>query len=131
VAVIALTYDQFLEDILIPWAPVVLIAVVGYFMWRTLRLMPRTKPQEISPKAKSPVRWSDIAGVDETKDELREVVDFLSDPKRFQRPAGNRQDPAGQGCRPRVRGQLLQPVSLLVHRDVRRAGRGAHPQAVS
>ncbi len=82
---IALTYDQFLEDILIPWAPVVLIAVVGYFMWRTLRLMPRTKPQEISPKAKSPVRWSDIAGVDETKDELREVVDFLSDPKRFQR----------------------------------------------
>ena len=82
---IALTYDQFLDDILIPWAPVVLIAVVGYFMWRTLRLMPRTKPQEISPKAKSPVRWSDIAGVDETKDELREVVDFLSDPKRFQR----------------------------------------------
>ena len=82
---IALTYDQFLDDILIPWAPVVLIVVVGYFMWRTLRLMPRTKPQEISPKAKSPVRWSDIAGVDETKDELREVVDFLSDPKRFQR----------------------------------------------
>jgi len=82
--VIALTYDQFLEDVLIPWAPVVLIAVVGYFMWRTLRLMPKTKPQEISPRSKTPVTWADVAGVDETKDELREVVDFLSDPKRFQ-----------------------------------------------
>ncbi len=82
---IALTYDQFLQDILIPWAPVVLILVIGYFMWRTLKLMPKTKPQEISPRAKSPVTWSDVAGVDETKDELREVVDFLSDPRRFQR----------------------------------------------
>jgi cell division protease FtsH len=81
---IALTYDAFVQDILMPWAPVVLIIVIGYFMWRTLRLMPRTKPQEISPKSKSPVVWSDVAGVDETKDELREVVDFLSDPKRFQ-----------------------------------------------
>ncbi len=45
--------------------------------------MPRTKPQEISPRSKCAVSWADVAGVDETKDELREVVDFLSDPKRF------------------------------------------------
>jgi cell division protease FtsH len=81
---IAITYDAFVQDILMPWAPVVLIIVIGYFMWRTLKLMPRTKPQEISPKSKSPVVWNDVAGVDETKDELREVVEFLSDPKRFQ-----------------------------------------------
>ena len=54
-------------------------------MWRTLKLMPRTKPQEISPKSKSAVTWADVAGVEETKDELREVVEFLSDPKRFKR----------------------------------------------
>ena len=59
--------------------------VIGYFMWRTLKLMPRTKPQEISAKSKSAVTWADVAGVDETKDELREVVEFLSDPKRFKR----------------------------------------------
>ena len=52
-------------------------------MWRTLKLMPRTKPQEISPRSKSSITWDDVAGVDETKDELREVVDFLTDPKRF------------------------------------------------
>jgi hypothetical protein len=31
-----------------PWAPVALILVIGYLMWRTLRLMPRTKPQAIT-----------------------------------------------------------------------------------
>ena len=48
-----------------------------------LRCMPRTKPQEIKPDSKSSIGWEDIAGVDEAKDELREVVDFLRDPKRF------------------------------------------------
>ncbi|HEX6116328.1 MAG TPA: ATP-dependent zinc metalloprotease FtsH [Solirubrobacterales bacterium] len=80
---VGITYDTFLNDVLIPWAPVLLLAVIVYFMWRTLKLMPRTKPQEISPRSKSAITWDDIAGVEETKDELREVVDFLSEPKRF------------------------------------------------
>ena len=54
-------------------------------MWKTLKLMPRTKPQEISSKSKQTVTFDDVAGVDETKDELREIVEFLSDPKRFKR----------------------------------------------
>ncbi|MGH2952474.1 MAG: ATP-dependent zinc metalloprotease FtsH [Solirubrobacterales bacterium] len=77
------TYQEFVDDVLIPWAPILLLAVIVYFMWRTLKLMPRTKPQEISPRSKSAITWDDVAGVDETKAELREVVDFLSDPKRF------------------------------------------------
>jgi cell division protease FtsH len=82
---VGITYDEFLNDVLIPWAPVLLLAVIVYFMWRTLKLMPRTKPQEISPKSKTAVSWDDIAGVEETKEELREVVEFLSDPKRFKK----------------------------------------------
>ena len=77
------SYDEFLQNFLIPWAPILLLAVIVYFMYRTLKLMPRTKPQEISPRSKSSITWDDVAGVDETKDELREVVDFLTDPKRF------------------------------------------------
>jgi cell division protease FtsH len=77
------TYQEFLNNVLIPWAPFLLLAVIVYFMYRTLKLMPRTKPQEISPRSKSSVTWDDIAGVDETKAELREVVDFLTDSKRF------------------------------------------------
>ena len=79
------SYNEFVSDYLIPWSPIVLILVIGYFMWRTLKLMPRTKPQEITPRSKSAVTWDEVAGVEETKDELRELVDFLSDPKRFKR----------------------------------------------
>ena len=81
-ALIALTYQEF-ENYLIVYVPVLLLGLIVYFMWRTLKLMPRTKPQEIAPRSKSAVKWSDVAGVDETRDELQEVVDFLSEPKRF------------------------------------------------
>ena len=79
------SYQEFLDNWLIPWAPILLFGVIIYFMWRMLRLMPRTKPQEISPRSKSSITWDDVAGVDEAKEELREVVDFLSHPKRFKR----------------------------------------------
>src|SRR3954447_21261699 len=67
------------------WGPLVLMALLVFIVWKTFRLMPRTKPQEITPRSKSAVEWSEVAGIDETKDELREVVEFLSDPRRFQR----------------------------------------------
>jgi cell division protease FtsH len=69
-----------------------MVALV-FVLWRTLRLMPQTKPVEIKPEANLEVGWEDIAGVDEAKAELREVVDFLRSPKQFERlgakvPAG-------------------------------------------
>src|SRR3954453_17719443 len=67
------------------WAPLLLMGALVYLVWRTLRLMPRTKPQQITPRSASSVAWADIAGVDETKDELREVVEFLRHPKQFKR----------------------------------------------
>jgi cell division protease FtsH len=52
---------------------------------RTLKMMPKTKPVQIKPDHLSEIEWDDIAGVDDAKAELREVVDFLRDPKRFKR----------------------------------------------
>jgi cell division protease FtsH len=61
-----------------------MIALV-FVLWRTLRLMPQTKPAQLNPEANLEVGWDDIAGVDEAKAELREVVDFLREPKQFTR----------------------------------------------
>ena len=34
------------------------------------------------------ITYNDVAGVDEAKEELKEVIDFLRDPKKFQRLGG-------------------------------------------
>ena len=47
--------------------------------------MPRVKPAKLEASASSSVSWGDVAGVEEAKAELQEVVDFLRYPKRFQR----------------------------------------------
>ncbi len=50
-----------------------------------VRTLPRTKPQEIKPDSASAVGWDDIAGVEDARAELQEVVEFLSAPERFAR----------------------------------------------
>jgi cell division protease FtsH len=67
------------------WAPIIFMGLIVFFLWRTLKLMPKTKPQEITPDSKSSIGWADVAGADEAKAELQEVVEFLRDPARFQK----------------------------------------------
>src|SRR4051812_28842748 len=47
--------------------------------------MPRVKVKSIERNSPSSARWDDVAGLDEAKAELTEVVDFLRHPARFER----------------------------------------------
>src|SRR4051812_2652150 len=76
------TYQQF-EDWAITWTPIIFMALIVFFLWRTIKLMPRTKPQEIRPTSNKSNGWDEVSGADEAKHELQEVVEFLRDPARF------------------------------------------------
>src|ERR1043165_4029832 len=73
------------ENWIITWAPIIFMGLLVFFIWRTMKLMPKTKPTEITPDSKSSVCWDDVAGADEAKAELQEVVDFLREPARFEK----------------------------------------------
>ncbi len=74
-----------IEDFITLYVPVLFMGLLVFLIWRTMKLMPKTKPQQITPRSKSAVTWDDVAGVEATKEELQEVVEFLSKPKHFKR----------------------------------------------
>jgi cell division protease FtsH len=75
-----------LRDGAAAWLPLlfaVMLFAMLYVLWRTLQVMPRvTAAKTISTRTK--ITWTDVAGLEEAKQELAEVVDFLRDPRRFE-----------------------------------------------
>src|ERR687895_176685 len=76
---------QDVGSIMFVWLPIVMFGLIIYLLWRTLQVMPRVKTTHVKPSSLSSVTWDEVAGLDEAKAEMREVVDFLRDPKRFER----------------------------------------------
>ena len=75
-------------DFATTWLPLAFFAILvltAWLLWKTVGMMPRVRPTHVDSRSKSSVTWDDVAGVEEVRGELMEVVDFLRDPKRFER----------------------------------------------
>src|SRR4051795_3801433 len=78
-----MTLWDHLSNTLLTWGPMLFMVLIVFFLWRTMKLMPKTKPQEIKPDSAGSAKWDDVAGADQAKAELQEVIDFLRDPEPF------------------------------------------------
>jgi cell division protease FtsH len=80
------SFTQEVQNFAVNWEPVIAIlffTALIFMMWRMLKVMPRVKPQRIKPASEQSVTFKDIAGVDDAKGELQELVEFLREPKSF------------------------------------------------
>ena len=88
--------ESFLKQLIISLAPILLlIGVIMYTMRGAGGAMGGKNPMSFGKskarlitKDESHVTFEDVAGVDEAKEEVSELVDFLSDPAKFTRVGG-------------------------------------------
>jgi cell division protease FtsH len=86
--------ESMLERILFSFGPIVLIVGVWLFMMRQMqsgggRAMGFGKSRaRLLTEKQGRITFEDVAGIDEAKGELQEIVEFLRDPQKFQRLGG-------------------------------------------
>jgi cell division protease FtsH len=88
--------DGFFKQLVISLAPILLlIAVILYTMKGAGGAMGGKNPMSFGkskarliPKDESNITFADVAGVDEAKEDVSELVDFLSDPGKFTKVGG-------------------------------------------
>src|SRR5512145_1993598 len=80
--------------IFLQWVPMLLFIGVWVFFMRQMQgggakalSFGKARARLISEK-QNKVTFQDVAGVDEAKEELREIIDFLKDPQKFQKLGG-------------------------------------------
>ena len=83
-----------LLGILLSWFPMLLLIGVWIFFMRQMQGgrggamgFGRSKAKLLS-EAKGKVTFNDVAGIDEAKEEVEEIVEFLKDPRKYRRLGG-------------------------------------------
>ncbi len=86
--------DSWWVTLLVQWLPMLLLIGVWIFFMRQMQVgggkaMSFGKSRaKLLTESTHKVTFADVAGVDEAKDELEEIIQFLRDPKRFTRLGG-------------------------------------------
>ncbi|HUN59931.1 MAG TPA: ATP-dependent zinc metalloprotease FtsH [Candidatus Binataceae bacterium] len=81
-------------ELLVQWFPMLLLVGVWIFFMRQMQVGGGKAMSFGKSRAKlltentHKVTFTDVAGIDEAKDELEEIIQFLKDPKRFTRLGG-------------------------------------------
>ncbi len=83
-----------LTSILLNWAPLLLLVVIMVFFMRQLQAggtkamsFGKNKARMLSEN-QNKTTFKDVAGIDEAKEEVQEIVDFLRSPKKFTKLGG-------------------------------------------
>ena len=76
------------------WGPIIFIAVVWIFFMRQMQSggnkamsFGKSKAKLVSEKSVK-ITFADVAGIDESKTEVQEIIDFLKDPNKFTKLGG-------------------------------------------
>ena len=135
--------DPILSFLLTWILPIVIFVALGQYLSRRMmknmggpNAMAFGKSNaKVYVKSSEGIKFSDVAGEDEAKDNLKEIVEYLHDPKKYQEigatmPKGillvgprDRQDHAGKGRGGRIQRAVLLHLRLRLRGNVR--GHGA------